>query len=350
MALNYSVARWSWKSKSATICILGSKYLYQPLIPTLKPNIIIRKQNDRMYAMGAQRNTNTTFTFSLPNKPIKSTEPLLTKQLQIQVLSQVPSRAAGHAKWQNIAATKKANDAKVSQTCQRYANQINIAIKTNNNESNPKLNVALAKVIADAQSEDVPKSTIENAIKRAQNIDAVMVESVVEVRGPGNTFIIAETFSKSTKTAEQLVQNVLKKAKAGITEKGILNTFERRGVIIAKGNSEITLDSAEEDAIECGAEEIIEAEVPSEDGRKVFEFFCSPIDFAAVRNNLSAKSLKGGVAYDIISANIEYVPSGHYVDIESQKEEDAFRKLIDLLNENEIVTGVYHNCTLDTAN
>ena len=58
----------------------------------------------------------------------------------------------------------------------------------------------------------------------------------------------------------------------------------------------------------------------------------------------------GGVAYDIISANIEYVPSGHYVDIESQKEEDAFRKLIDLLNENEIVTGVYHNCTLDTAN
>lgn len=54
--------------------------------------------------------------------------------------------------------------------------------------------------------------------------------------------------------------------------------------------------------------------------------------------------------YDIISANIEYVPSGHYVDIETQKEEDAFRKLIDLLNENEFVTGVYHNCTLDTGN
>ena len=82
MALNYSVARWSWKSKSATICILGSKYFYQPLIPTLKPNIVIRKQNDRMYA---QRNTNTTFTFSLQNNSIKSTEPLLTNQLQIKV-------------------------------------------------------------------------------------------------------------------------------------------------------------------------------------------------------------------------------------------------------------------------
>ena len=58
----------------------------------------------------------------------------------------------------------------------------------------------------------------------------------------------------------------------------------------------------------------------------------------------------GGAAYDIISANIEYIPSGHYVDIESQKEEDAFRKLVDLLNENEMVTGVYHNCSIDTAN
>ena len=58
----------------------------------------------------------------------------------------------------------------------------------------------------------------------------------------------------------------------------------------------------------------------------------------------------GGVVYDILSANIEYVPSGQYVDIETKKEEDAFRKLIDQLNENELVTGVYHNCTLDTAN
>ena len=48
----------------------------------------------------------------------------------------------------------------------------------------------------------------------------------------------------------------MKKAKAGIIDKGILNTFERRGVIIAKSNFEMTLDSAEEDAIESGAEEV----------------------------------------------------------------------------------------------
>ena len=36
----------------------------------------------------------------------------------------------------------------------------------------------------------------------------------------------------------------------------MLNTFEKRGVIVAKGTSEITLDNAEEDAIEFGAEEV----------------------------------------------------------------------------------------------
>ena len=39
----------------------------------------------------------------------------------------------------------------------RHANNIVVAIKSNNNETNPKHNPALAKAIADAQYEDVPK-------------------------------------------------------------------------------------------------------------------------------------------------------------------------------------------------
>ena len=51
-------------------------------------------------------------------------------------------------------------------------------------------------------------------------------------------------------------KNKLKKAKAGILDKGLLNTFERRGVILTKSTSDVTLDDAEEHAIECGAEEV----------------------------------------------------------------------------------------------
>lgn len=50
------------------------------------------------------------------------------------------------------------------------------------------------------------QATIENTIKRAKNTDTAMVESVVEVRGPGNTFIIVETFAKNVKMALYGVQ------------------------------------------------------------------------------------------------------------------------------------------------
>ena len=39
----------------------------------------------------------------------------------------------------------------------RHSNNIVVAIKSNNNETNPKHNPILAKAIADAQYEDVPK-------------------------------------------------------------------------------------------------------------------------------------------------------------------------------------------------
>ena len=45
------------------------------------------------------------------------------------------------------------------------------------------------------------QGTIDNAIKRAKDTDA-NVETVIEIRGPGNTFIIAECFAKHKKISE----------------------------------------------------------------------------------------------------------------------------------------------------
>ena len=60
--------------------------------------------------------------------------------------------------------------------------------------------------------------------------------------------------------------------------------------------------------------------------------------------------LVGLTSYEIMSADIEYLPTGEYIDLDSAKEEEAFKKLISLLNDSEFVTGVYHNCSLDISN
>ena len=50
------------------------------------------------------------------------------------------------------------------------------------------------------------QATIENAIKRSKNADAELVESIHEVRGPGNTFIIIQSLAKSKTIAYQSIQ------------------------------------------------------------------------------------------------------------------------------------------------
>ena len=49
---------------------------------------------------------------------------------------------------------------------------------------------------------------------------------------------------------------MLRKAKAGVIDQKLVNLFDKRGIIWAKGCHGLTLDIAEEDAIECGAEEV----------------------------------------------------------------------------------------------
>lgn len=345
MLVTHCMTRSAHKYKCAYHTANSSQWLSQNLS---KSNIALNTSvgNQRLLSsVTSQYKASCKSQLKLPNPQCRIREYITPKTVW-----QISTRLAGHAKWQNIAATKGANDKKFSRICQRHANNIVVAIKSNNNETNPKHNPTLAKAIADAQYEDVPKATIENAIKRSKNADAALVESILEVRGPGNTFIIIQSLAKSKTIAYQSVQSVLRKAKAGVIDQKLVNLFDKRGIIWAKACRGLTLDMAEEDAIECGAEEIEEADISADENNRVFQFLCNPIDVSVVKNNLAKKTFDGLTSYEIMSADIEYLPTGEYIDLDSAKEEEAFKKLISLLNDNEFVTGVYHNCSLEMSN
>jgi len=277
--------------------------------------------------------------------PIRLSDTQKLKALNTHNLWYISKRNKGHSKWQNIQHQKSANDILISKRNQRYVNLINTAIKENGNITDPTQNSSLARVIKDAQAENVQKATIENAIKRSKNTEA-HAEFVFEVRGPGNTFIIIEAFAKHQKVAQADINHSLNKARCGLIDKGMINTFERQGVIVVKAIKDLTLDTAEEDAIECGAEEVVELDT-SEDGSKIFQFQSSPIDFSVVKDAISVKETNGTPSYEILSANVNYVSVGQIVELDNKADEDAFKKLIDKLNESETITGVYHNCSME---
>ena len=57
--------------------------------------------------------------------------------------------------------------------------------------------------------------------------------------------------------------------------------------------------------------------------------------------------LPGTPSYEILSANVNYVSVGQIVELDNKADEDAFKKLMDKLNESEMITGTYHNCSME---
>src|SRR3990170_5744185 len=87
---------------------------------------------------------------------------------------------AGHSHWSKIKRAKGANDAKRGKVWSKIARKIIIAAK---NGGDPRDNLALRYVIDEAKAANMPKHTIDNAIKKgtgelgAENYEAATYEA-----------------------------------------------------------------------------------------------------------------------------------------------------------------------------
>ena len=74
---------------------------------------------------------------------------------------------AGHSKWANIKHKKAAADAKRGKIFTRLIKEVTVAARLGGGDagSNPRLRLAIDK----AREQNMPKDTIENAIKRTSS-------------------------------------------------------------------------------------------------------------------------------------------------------------------------------------
>jgi len=248
--------------------------------------------------------------------------------LQPGVICTTPVRHAGHSKWQNIKHIKGANDLKVSKEIALYRNKFNHAVQLGNGEKDPERNKGLKKVIKDAIASDVPKATIDRWLKGSPGKPEN--EIPVEVLGPGGCGIIVECLAPTMKLTGIFLGPVLKK-KGGIFSNGILGMFDKKGILIAHAKEGCTLDDAEEDAIEAGAEEVNEIE----GDEKMLEFVTGSNDFSSVKMELEKKK------YIFEDSSIQYVPRV-YLEL-SPLDSHRANLLIQSLEELDKVVGVHSN-------
>ncbi|MDC3154299.1 YebC/PmpR family DNA-binding transcriptional regulator [Bacteroidota bacterium] len=165
---------------------------------------------------------------------------------------------AGHSKWANIKHRKGAQDAKRSKIFTKIIKELTIAAKVggDDKDSNPRLRTA----IQNAKGANMPKDTINRAIKKGMSNEAEnYIEVSFEGYGPsGIAFFIDCSTDNNNRTVSN-VRAIFNKFGGELGTKGSLEfIFDRKGLfIIEKNKINSDTDQFQMNLIDWGLEDFI---------------------------------------------------------------------------------------------
>ena len=138
---------------------------------------------------------------------------------------------AGHSKWANIQHRKKAQDNKRGKIFTKIIREVSVATKLGGADAsaNSRLRLAISK----ANSANVPKDTLERAIKKASGQDNQNFEEIVyEGYGPKGVAVIVNCLTDNKNRTVSEVRNVLSKNGGSLGTKGsVAHMFKRMGIL-----------------------------------------------------------------------------------------------------------------------
>ena len=165
---------------------------------------------------------------------------------------------AGHSKWANIKHRKGAQDKKRAKQFTRAIKDISVAVKEGGGPD-PETNPALRNAISNAKGVNMPKDTIERAVKKASGAEADNYEAVTfEGYGPhGIAFFIECTTDNTNRTVASVRSNFSKNGGSLGTNGSLEFLFDRKGVFsFERENIAQNLEEFELELIEGGATSI----------------------------------------------------------------------------------------------
>ncbi len=238
---------------------------------------------------------------------------------------------AGHSKWANIQHRKKAQDAKRGKLFTRLIREITVAARMGGSDldANSRLRLAVDKAL----SSNMPKDTVERAIKRgAGELDSDNFEEVrYEGYGPGGAAILVDCMTDNRNRTVAEIRHAFSKFNGNLGTSGsVAYMFANSGVIqFSEGINE---DDVMEIALEFGAEDVIN----SEDGR--IEVITSPEEYLVVKQALEGKRLSADHAEVTMRATTTTSLS--------IKDGETMLRLLEALDELDDVQNVYSNADI----
>jgi len=235
---------------------------------------------------------------------------------------------AGHSHAKNIMHRKGAQDAKKGQVFAKVIREITVSAKSGMPDMN--FNPRLRAAVMAARQMNMPRDTIERAIKKASGADsgADYVDVRYEGYGPYGVAVIVEALTDNRNRTAGEVRTAFNRAGGALGETNSVSfMFNRVGVIRYPAKT-ATEDEMLEAGIEAGADNV----ELTEDGHEVTTSIDS---LFAVRDAMEAKF---GTPEE---AKFDWHPSVT-VALDEEKA-TAILKLIDLLEASDDVQNVYAN-------
>lgn len=235
---------------------------------------------------------------------------------------------SGHSKWSTIKHKKAALDAKRGKAWSKLARAVTMAAKHGggNPNDNPRLRLAVDK----AKADNMPKDTIEKAIKKGTGELAgeTYEEMMYEGYGSGGVAVMAKVVTDNRNRTAGEIKKIFERAGGNLGSPNcVAFQFRQKGVLVVPSEA-ITEDRMMEQALEAGADDV-------QSSAQIHEITCAPERFHDVKAALEKAGL------ELQSADLMMVADNTIsLDLEHARK---IKRLIDALDEHDDVEAVYTN-------
>ena len=218
----------------------------------------------------------------------------------------------------------------MSRTFTRIGKEITIAVKAGGPDasSNPRLRALLQN----AKAANMPKDTVERAIKKATDKDAGdYKEMTYEGYGPFGIAIFVEAATDNNTRTVANVRSYFTKYGGSLGTQGSLTfLFEHKSVFKIKAKEGVELEDLELELIDYGVDEI----VPDEEEGEIMLYGAFE-EFANIQKYLETND------FEIVSSEFERIPND-LKDV-TPDQRATIEKLLEKLEDDEDVQNVFHN-------
>lgn len=218
----------------------------------------------------------------------------------------------------------------MSRTFTRIGKEITIAAKAGGPD--PSTNPRLRALMQNAKAANMPKDTVERAIKKATDKDASDYKEITyEGYGPFGIAIFVEAATDNNTRTVANVRSYFNKHGGNLGTQGSLTfLFDHKCVFKIKANDGVSLEDLELELIDYGVDEL---EHDEEEG--VIVLYGAFEEF----NNIQKYLEDNG--FELVSAEFERIPND--VKEVTPEQRETLNKLLDKLEEDEDVQNVFHN-------